>query len=270
MKAVLLPRAPHHREWCGPFGEGLRRHGWTVEVASQWKPCDLLVCWGVRRIVEMKVQKQHGGQVCILERGYLGDRFKWTSVSFGGELNGRAQFRTINDPARFNEHFSHLMQPWARQEGYALIVGQVPGDMSLRPIGGTLDGWYRWTAAELMKRGHDVRFRPHPEAVRRGIGGGIPGVETIGGDLQTALAGASHVVSYNSNTAVEAVLSGVPAVSMDIGSMAYGVTGHEPGEIVTPDRIEWAARLAWKQFSADEMASGFCWDVVGERIEAAA
>ena len=89
-------------------------------------------------------------------------------------------------------------------------------------------------------------------------------------DLQSALDGASHVVTWNSNTAVEAVIAGVPAVSMDIGSMAWDVTGHEPGEVATPDRLELAARLAWKQFTMAEMASGYCWDVVGQRIEAAA
>jgi len=270
MKAVLLPRAEHHREWCGPFGEGLRQHGWTVDVASQWKPCDLLVCWGVRRAVEIKAQLSTSGEVCVLERGYLGDRFKWTSVSFGGGLNGRGEFRcTRADPARFFEHFGPL-KPWRRRDGYALIIGQVPGDMSLRSIGGSLDGWYRETAAALRLQGHDVRFRPHPEAVKRGTGGGIQGVQTIGGDLQAALDGASHVVTWNSNTAVEAVIAGAPSVSMDIGSMAWDVTGHEPGQIVTPDRLEWAARLAWKTFTMAEMASGYCWDVVGQRIEAAA
>jgi hypothetical protein len=271
MKAILLPRSPHHHEWCGPFGDGLKRHGWTVEVANQWRPCDLLVCWGVRRPNDMGAQRRHGGDICILERGYLGDRFQWTSVSFGGGLNGRGEFRGVrSDPERFDDHFGSLKR-WKRQEGYALIIGQVPGDMSLEPVRGSLDAWCGQVAAALRDKGHDVRFRPHPEAVKRGKGGSIPGVPTLIGDLQSALAGASLVVTFNSNTAVDSVIAGVPTVAMDRGSMAWPVTTHFfETESQTPDRHVWAAELAWKQFTMAEMASGFCWEIVGQRIEAAA
>jgi type I restriction enzyme R subunit len=34
-------------------------------------------------------------------------------------------------------------------------------------------------------------------------------------------------------------------------------------EIVTPDRSEWAARLAWCQFTKAEMESGFCAEACG-------
>src|SRR5690606_28831613 len=81
----------HQHTWGGAFGKGLEKHGWTVTYGSATRACDLLVLWGVRRRDWIARQKAAGGEVCILERGYLGDRFFWTSVSFGGELNGRAE-----------------------------------------------------------------------------------------------------------------------------------------------------------------------------------
>jgi hypothetical protein len=224
-----------------------------------------MVIWGVRNRTAIGEQLRRGGDVCILERGYLGDRFAWASVSFGGQLNGRAEFHGVsNDGSRFSKHFGHLMQPWRRKDGYALLIGQVPGDMSLAKVNGSLDKWYAETATALTAKGYKVRFRAHPVALKRGRRFIMPrGIETMGGPLDGAMAGASLVVTYNSNTGVEAVLAGVPTVAFDCGSMAWPVTGHAVDEVVTPDREEWAAQMAWKQWTLDEMRSGECWAHVG-------
>jgi hypothetical protein len=223
----------------------------------------LLCLWGVRNQLAIKAQKRAGGEVCILERGYVGDRFEWTSVSFGGGLNGRAEFRgPFHDGSRWERHHAHLLKPWRRRDGYALLIGQVPGDQSIAGV--DIDGWYRRTAAELKSAGWDVRFRPHPVAVQRGYSSGVPGVPTIGGDLAGALEGAAVTVTFNSNTGVESVLAGVPTITMDQGAMAYPVTGHELGKMPsTPDRTGWAYALAWKQWRMEEMLSGACWVACG-------
>jgi hypothetical protein len=118
--------------------------------------------------------------------------------------------------------------------------------------------------AALAKAGHaHVRFRPHPGAQRRGGAAEVPGAATIGGTLAEALAGAALVVTFNSNSGVDAALAGRPVVAMDAGSMAWAVAGHEVAEVVQPDRTAWAARLAWCQFNKAEMESGFCQEAVG-------
>jgi hypothetical protein len=269
MKAIVVasPSAEHQTSWGGVFADGLRRHGWEVDILNRAKPADLLVLWGVRNSAAIEMQKAQGGEVCILERGYLGDRFKWASVSFGGKLNNRAEFRGVSsDPSRFNTNFGHLMQPWRRQTGYALLIGQVPGDMSLAAVGGKLDRWYADMAAELQGLGYEVRFREHPEAVKRGYRAPrLGGVSTMQGDLATAIGAAELVVCFNSNTSVESVLAGIPTITADVGAMAWPVTGHDPGDVIVCDRGEWAAQLSWRQWTMDEIASGYCWEVVGAR-----
>lgn len=258
-------------EWGMAFGDGLKRHGWDVEYSLTWRASDLYVQWGVRRRHELAAQRETGGDICIVERGYLPDRFHWCSVGFGGGLNGRAEFRgTSTDPARLHKHYPGILKPWRETDGYALIMGQVPGDMSLQPIGGRLDAWYVLAAAELRQAGWDVRYRPHPSALARGRGRGPKGITVTEGTLDEALAGAGVVVTYNSNSAVDAVLAGVPAITMDEGSMAWPVTTHDLAAVpVRPDREAWAARLAWCQWSLEEMRSGECWDAVGrERLAA--
>jgi hypothetical protein len=199
----------------------------------------------------------------ILERGYVGDRMVWTSVSFGGGLNNRGIFRgPFHDGSRFEHHHGHLLKPWReRPDGYALLIGQVPGDQSITGV--DIDGWYRGTAAELQGLSWDVRFRPHPVAVQRGYRCNVGGAPTIDGDLASALAGAGIVCTFNSNTGVEAVLAGVPTITADVGSMAYPVTSHKLADIVLPERDAWAYRLAWCQYRREELESGFCAEVIG-------
>lgn len=259
MKSAIVlvrghPEFGHQHSWGGAFAAGLRRHGWKVEVTGQFKPADLAVFWGVRRETEMVDQRRHGGDICILERGYVGDRFKWTSVSFGGGLNGYGTFRGPHrDRARWELLFPGHLRPWRdRQDGYALICGQVAGDASLRGV--DIDMFYRSAIGSLRAAGFEPRLRPHPLSRD-----GRRPARALADDL----AGARFVVTWNSNSAVDAVLAGVPVVTMDRGAMAWPVAGHEFALPPTPDREAWAHRLAWCQWSHEEMVSGACWAAVG-------
>jgi hypothetical protein len=260
-KAVILTKESqgHQLNWGSAFLQGIKRHGWEASIENSYTKSDLLVMWGVRRKDTIERAQKDGAEVCILERGYIGDRFKFSSVSFGGALNGRATFRgTRAEPDRFEKYFPGMMQPWRKEDGYALLIGQVPGDMSLDGCGGDLSRWYAETAAAL---GGEVRFRAHPQAGRMGPSRFVGKV--IEGTLEDALSGASVCVTWNSNTAVESVLAGVPTVACDRGSMAWDVTSHSVKEpTVTPDRNNWAHRLAWCQWTKEELASGECWDAV--------
>lgn len=260
---VLVRGNGHQPQWGTAFATGLKRHGVNASITRTYFPSDLLVVWGVRRPSEMNKQRSIPGQICVLERGYLGDRFKWTSVSFGGKLNGRGEFRgTSDDPLRFNRHHANLLKPWQeRREKIALLIGQVPGDMSL--AGANMPLWYSLTARQLVEAGYKVLFREHPRAVEQWMRMKVTDTIPSTGTLAEALAGASLCVTYNSNTAVEAVLAGVPTISSDIGSMAWEVTSHDVNDDpVMPDRLPWAARLAWKQWTEAEMRSGSCWEAI--------
>lgn len=260
MKAVIVASGAGHQEsWGGAFAKGLRRHGWATEISTRHSACDMLVLWGVRNKTAIAEQKSRGGEICILERGYLGDRFAWTSVSFGGGLNGRGVFRgPFSDGSRWEKNFAPLMQPWRqRNGGYALIMGQVPNDMSLHGL--MPQRLWEDAAIALSDMGLDVHFRGHPLAERMKI----PGTTPAKGDLEAALHGASLVLTINSNSGVDAVLAGVPTIALDNRSMAWPVTAHDIVVPPTPDRTEWAHAMAWKQFTLEEMASGACWDAVG-------
>lgn len=223
---------------------------------------DAVATWGWRRGRRIFERNRGLLPVLVMERGYLGNRFEWTSLGWNG-LNGRAKFPEINASwplarRRFERNFGDLMKPWQRRDGYALIMGQVPNDASCANV--NMPHFYRSTAAKLLSIGYQVRFRPHPLAPEKGT----PGYTTKG-TLQEDLGGAALVVNWNSNSGVDAVLAGVPLVACDEGSMAWEVASHSLDRpVIFPDRTDWAARLAWKQWLPSELADGSAWRTIRE------
>lgn len=260
MKVVVYVNNPKVPIWASVL-KGFDRHGleYVIRRPGQIENCDLAVIWGVRNrqaIVRAK-------RTLVVERGYVGDRFHYTSMGFDG-LNGYAQFYNDNfDSKRWDNVFSEHMRPWRRnRNGHVLLLGQVPSDMSLAHI--NYRQWMVSVVSQLTRTGHSVKFRPHPKA--RWLL--CPGVPVAGeSTLKEAALSASYVVAFNSNSLVDCVLYGVPAVACDMGSMAYPVTGHDP--LVNPpkpDRTKWAHKLAYTQWSPEEIARGDAWDRLKEGL----
>jgi hypothetical protein len=126
--------------------------------------------------------------------------------------------------------------PWRRCYSRIVLCGQTE---SYSPKYSSLPDWYRSVQA--------THFRPHPA-----------------GDNPTGLPQArdfedSAAVTLNSSIAVQCVLNGIPTVTVDEGSMAWDVTGHSLNDIRFPDRAPWCHRLAWTQWSDDEIRDGTPW-----------
>lgn len=246
----------HGRSHLHAFGKGALHHGDEIvdldgEIIVMWAHRDREVIDGDRPFV-------------VLEQGYVGNRKLWTSVGLNG-LNGRAQFpQDMDDGKRWRKNFPHLLKSWRpKQDGYALLCGQVPGDAALE--GADHTGWLARMSFALRAAKIPVRFRPHPEAIKAQTAVqsyGDIGLTASNRSLGDDLAGAAYVVTWNSNVATDAVLAGVPTIAFDEGSMAWPVTGHALDEIVCPLRERWAADLAWAQWQIDEIASGDAWEAL--------
>jgi hypothetical protein len=235
---------------------------------------DALVCWGWHR--GARIRKTNPNiPLLVMERGYVGDRFHWTSLGWNG-LNGRATFPKANsrESPCFNQLMKELYKPWRNpQQGpvylphlrgdYALILGQVPSDAACKNV--NLPYQYRQWFNFLVQRGHTVKFRPHPKALH--APSGIHRSSYTRGTLAEDLAGAKFTVSWNSNSSVDSILAGVPSVTFDQGSMAWSVSSHDLANPVTmPSRTEWAAQLAWCQWQPSELADGTAWKAVREAM----
>ena len=74
------------------------------------------------------------------------------------------------------------------------------------------------------------------------------------------------LITHSSNSAVEAVLNGVPAIAT--GDCAASIMSlSDPANVENPyypdaDRLKWAAVLAANQWTLPEIAAGKCWKVI--------
>lgn len=248
--------------------KGFERHGLNVLRSTPDKPieCDLAVFWSCHQTKVIEAQRRSKRDYLVMERGYVGDRFRWTSMGFNG-LNGRAHFHADGMPGDRWERYFDCMGKWTRGGEYILLVGQVTGDASIKHI--DFKAWAREAVGQIRGSfpGVPIRWRPHPKEVERKSYSELPGTELSVRPLSEDLAGARCVVTYNSNTGVDAVLAGVPTVTMDIGAMAWDVSAHEIGQFAFPDRTQWAYDLAYKQWTLYEIETGIAWDHLKKRYK---
>jgi len=217
-----------------------------------------VVVWGWR-IGRQFYEK--GINTLVIERGYVADRFHWYSAGWNG-LNGRAKFPACNDSGlRWGNHFNDLIKPWRdpKDGSYALVLGQVPTDTSLRGV--DFKKWANSACEAMQARGYPVTFRPHPIAAN--FKPTAKDVQIAGGTLENALNHAIVAVTYNSNAGVDAALAGVSVIATDAGAMAWDVAAHHFTDIlVQPDRTKWAHALAWRQWQIEEFAQPSTWGLL--------
>jgi hypothetical protein len=246
--------------WENALMEGMRGHGMAVErrPIHDIVDADLAIIWGHGKPDIIAHQRANGADYLVMERGYLGDRMKFTSLGFNG-LNGRATFGPTGNPSDRWEKHGFKMQPWKHDGGYVLIMGQVPGDQSIRHL--NIRDVLSAIVSELGTR--TVYYRPHPLAHETWAPAPV-----YYGTLAEALSGASQVITVNSNSAVDAVLAGVPTVTLDRGSMAWPVTSHSIwSPLCYTDREQWAYDMAYCQWTLDEMRSGDAWAHIKEALQ---
>lgn len=247
----------HRLHWLAQFQAGLKRHGVNLEIqpSAEYQPTDLAVLWSAYDIRIIAAQRRAGADYLIMERGYV-RRMEYASLGFNG-LNGEADFVNADSPADRWLMLDIEMKPWKMSGDYVLLCGQKPGDASLH--GRQPQQEYPQLAIELANiHRRPVYWRPHPEPARPLQ---VP-LEAHTRPLDEALAGAWCVVTLSSNVAVDATLSGTPAITLDTRSMAYTITRHDLMCSLVPwrpDRRQWAYNLAYAQWTAEEIAAGEAW-----------
>ena len=236
----------------------LERHG--VHIYHSDNPSKIythhVACWGWKRGRRLR---ERGHDVLVFERGYLGDRFNYTSVGWNG-LNGNAQFMTPPEDKMTYDRFKNnfRLKPWRDDGDTIIIMGQVRGDASLKGEDMTIH-YNRWARhLQNIYPNKRILFRPHPKGgERKNFKPSIPLCREK--TLEASLANAYLTVCYNSNSAVDSLVNGVPAVVMDKGSMAWPVAGHQLDERLKPDLTEWLTKLSYCQWSIAELGQGDWW-----------
>lgn len=215
------------------------------------------VSWPRGRIIER--QKSIGGRVLVLETGYIhrGDGDHHYYAAGFDHINGRADFRNEGMPSDRSADLEVDLKPQRHGGENIVLCGQVPQDASVDHI--NIEEWLDHAVDEIKARTErNIVFRPHPLARTPAIEGCDYSSKPLASDLSKA----HCCVTFNSNSAVEAVIAGIPSFAFDVGSMALKVCNTDWDAIenpILPDRTQWLRDLAYAQWTPDEMRKGLAW-----------
>lgn len=234
------PRIRWQQKRAAYFAEGFRKQGIQCELTGRRerldeRPAILLgtTCW---RAVEAT------GRYLLVDRCSFGDTDTFVSLVWNG--HGRRGDHRIPEEVTAErwERYGVPLQPW-RTGSRVILCGQTE---SYSP---------RWDLSDWYYVCHDfggaTHFRPHP-ATPDATYASIPNAGDFT-DCRLAL-------TLNSSIGVQCVLNGIPTITCDEGAMAWDVTGHTFDDVRMPDRLPWCHRLAWTQYSDDEIREGKLWD----------
>lgn len=266
MVRVYLSGDPVHDRVLESFYEGCPVEKELVKD-FKYKPSEVAVIFGVHKSKVKKSwprgrvfrqQRENKLDVIVLETGYVnrGDgENHYYAAGFNG-LNGRADFRNKNMPPERWESLGVQLKPYSRGEK-VILCAQVPWDASVDHHDHL--AWLKETASIL--KGVTTRpivFRPHPLAKLPPL----PGCEYSTAPLVDDLKSAHCVVTFNSNSGVEALIDGKTIMAFDEGAMGWELANKKLGDIENlkyPDRKQWARNLAYCQWNLDEMKQGLAW-----------
>jgi len=152
--------------------------------------------------------------------------------------------------------------PQTRCKGRRIIVA-APDDKPCRFYGIDQGTWLEHTISEL-KRHTDIPIEIRQRAIRR--------VDRVIHDpLHVVLKNDVHaLVTFNSNSAVESILAGVPAFVLAPSHAAAPVSNRDLAQIESPywpdqDKLlAWASHLAWGQFHVQELKNGTAYRILNE------
>ena len=257
------------------FYDGCPVEDKVITDLDNYEPSDVAVVFGTykkqvpisyRRGNVVHQQKASGKTTVILETGYLnrgsGPDHHYAAGLNG--LNGRAEFHNENSPGDRAEQFRHLVKPWRTDGKHVLLCGQVPWDTSVDHIDFTK--WASRTALSL-RTDRPIIYRPHPlvntrlyssNSSEHPYGTTISKNQLLAADLEDCWV----VVTFSSNSAVEAAIAGIPVIAEDEGSMASAIANGS-GEVNNPrmlDRTQWLNNLCYCQWTPKEMAEGSTWN----------
>lgn len=218
------------------FAEGLRAAGIKVEFTADRFRHDegfpILLGTTFWKDVE-----RDGREFLLVDRCSFGDTDNFVSLVWNGHgRRGDHKTPSTVDASRW-EAMGMELRPWCQGGSRVVLCGQVE---TYSPHWPSVDAWYSDVRA--------THFRKHPASVNTTK---LPDAADFT-DTKAA-------VTLNSSVGCWCVINGIPTITMDQGAMAWDVTGHSLDDIRTPEREPWAHRLAWTQWSDDEIRKGTPW-----------
>lgn len=255
-------RRPHQIEAMQALGSGLAEHGIEACISDSHpgQPCDLLVTWGTKGPKpgpDMPHLILEGGYINGDSGDYTADRLRFISYSWNrvhalSDPFARPVAPGLPWPEAKPDRWDAIgleLKPWKEptDSPRVLLMEQCPGDAAAPPP-------QSWRNVKARIADFDHTVRPHP-------------LMQATCDLVEDLSRTDICVTWASTGAVEAIIEGIPCITLSPSCIAWPVSSHDfETELFRGNREEWAYNLAYRQWTLSELASGQAWEYMGRGL----
>lgn len=236
-------------------------------VTGAIRPDAVLMLYGLGGADRLPIAEAHrkrGGTYVAFDLGYWdrGSKGRKFRVSVNGFHSPDLVMHTRSDSSRWHESGLQTTQA-GNPNGPILLIGNAPKSNAVGAA-----GWTQAKAREIREKfpGRKLLYRPKP---RRPVEPGVLCDGHSADPIEVALANASLVVCRHSNVAVDACRMGVPVVCDDGAAAAIYPQRLEDADQQPSVRTrrEFLHRLAWWQWSTEEVREPLFWEWLGELLE---
>jgi hypothetical protein len=255
------PESIRANELFDALARGARARGLAVQRTRTYQGrTPWLVFWGPGAPARAETMRRHvasGGHAVALDLAYW-DRAVKARVSFNAAHPQAWVMRRDLPAARFLADKVPIANLW-NPTGPVVIAGL--GDKARVQYGAaTVDRW-----EEFMARSCALRWPGRPVVYRRKKHGSpVPpwASPTSLQPIEDVLKGASLVITWHSNVAVDAIRLGIPAICRDGAAAAVcpsELGPDDPQPLPTDVRDRFLANLAWFQWAPTEASAFWGW-----------
>lgn len=238
--SVMIRRQVHYRHEC--FAAGFAARGYDVRTAfpPKLQENDVIAVWNRNGPQDVWAGRfeDAGARAVVAENGYIGKGFYALALH---QHNGAGTW-PVGDAQRW-QSFGIKLKPWRKRGRHILVLPQ----RGVGPLGVAMPrGWLKSVTDRLLKvTDRPIKVRPHPGKDKR--------------PLEPDLADCWCCVTWASGAGIKALAAGVPVVHelpQWIGAPAASRSLASIEDPYTGDRLSMFERLAWAQWTLDEIKSG--------------
>ena len=267
------------------FIQSLEGEDYVVCTNDKRPEVDVVVIWSV--LLNMYGRKpiydyyKDKAKIIVIEVGGLIRNQTWR-IAIGG-INAKADFGNQDvdhvDDSRVKK-LGLRLKPWREMGGGGPIIICLQNTKSEAWTGGPIEVWLRDTLEHVRSQSHRpiiVRQHPRHKSNIKLLLTKYPNVKEdipnfVSGDIvdfDKRLATAYCVINYNSNPAIEAIMSGVPVLVHE-SSLCYEVGNPLDADLSLLrhyDRQHWLNKLSYCEWFVDEIRLGIPWKRLRKRLQ---
>lgn len=254
---TFCPQNPKGLQMFDALQQALRGSVKVTRTDKYQGQSDLLCCWGPgapNRWPAMSYQAARHRPSLLLDLAYW-QRDTKIRVSINDPHPQKWVMKKDWPASRLHADGIRWVDQW--DPNGPVIVAGIGAKAKVQYGAATVEAWEGDMIAACRARGRQVWYR------RKNAKGDAPdGVAAAdGGTIESRLAGASLLVTWHSNTAVDAIRMGIPVVCRDGAAAAVcpSVLSDQPKPLASDVRTQFLSNLAWFQWSPDEARSMWTW-----------